>query len=99
CLRSAQDVVSSDARPSPRLPQDADRVPASVLDRGSLRGVSRSVSLACRLWCPRCGHDVAWALSARRLRECAAGVYQASTTAGTILHRTRTPLMVWFWAG
>jgi transposase-like protein len=24
--------------------------------------------------------------------------YQASTTAGTILHRTRTPLLVWFWA-
>jgi transposase-like protein len=48
--------------------------------------------------CPRCGHGSAWPLPARRLRECAACGYQASTTAGTILHRTRTPLMVWFWA-
>jgi transposase-like protein len=48
--------------------------------------------------CPRCGHEKAWALPARRLRECAKCGYQASTTAGTILHRTRTPLVVWFWA-
>lgn len=48
--------------------------------------------------CPRCDHGTAWVLSARRLRECAACGYQVSTTAGTILHRTRTPLMVWFWA-
>ena len=48
--------------------------------------------------CPRCGNEKAWALPARRLRECTACHYQASTTAGTILHRTRTPLLVWFWA-
>ena len=48
--------------------------------------------------CPRCDHGTAWVLSARRLRECAACGYQGSTTAGTILHRTRTPLLVWFWA-
>ncbi len=45
--------------------------------------------------CPRCGGEKAWALPARRLRECAACHYQASTTAATILHRTRTPLLVW----
>lgn len=39
-----------------------------------------------------------WARAARRLRECAACGCQASTTAGTILHRTRTPLPTWFWA-
>lgn len=48
--------------------------------------------------CPRCGNEKAWALPTRRLRECAACHYQASTTAGTILHRTRTPLLIWFWA-
>lgn len=48
--------------------------------------------------CPRCGHRKAWAHAARRLRECAACGYQVSTTAGTILHRTRTPLLTWFWA-
>jgi Zn ribbon nucleic-acid-binding protein len=46
--------------------------------------------------CPRCDHGTAWVLLARRLRECAACGYQGSTTAGTILHRTRTPLLVWF---
>jgi transposase-like protein len=48
--------------------------------------------------CPRCGHDKAWALPARRLRQCAKCDYQASTTAGTILHRTRTGLGLWFMA-
>jgi Zn ribbon nucleic-acid-binding protein/transposase-like protein len=48
--------------------------------------------------CPRCGSARAWMRSTRRLRECAACGYQVSTTAGTILHRTRTPLLVWFWA-
>jgi transposase-like protein len=48
--------------------------------------------------CPRCGHDKAWALPARRLRQCAKCNYQASTTAGTILHRTRTDLGLWFMA-
>jgi hypothetical protein len=48
--------------------------------------------------CPRCGHPKAWTRSTRRLRECAGCGYGVSTTAGTILHRTRTPLLVWFWA-
>lgn len=48
--------------------------------------------------CPRCGHGKAWTRSTRRLRECAGCGYGVSTTAGTILHRTRTPLLVWFWA-
>jgi transposase-like protein len=32
------------------------------------------------------------------LWQCAACRYQTSVTAGTILHRTKTPLTVWFWA-
>ena len=30
--------------------------------------------------------------------KCAACRYQASLTAGTILHNTKTPLTLWFWA-
>jgi hypothetical protein len=48
--------------------------------------------------CPSCGGERSWALPARRLRECAACGHQTSTTAGTVLHRTRLPLRVWFWA-
>jgi hypothetical protein len=36
-----------------------------------------------------------WVLASGR-RECAACGRQASVTAGTIFHRTRTPLTVWF---
>ena len=42
--------------------------------------------------CPRCGGTKAWTIATRRLRECAACGRQTSTTAGTILHRTRTDL-------
>jgi transposase-like protein len=37
-------------------------------------------------------------LSASRRWQCAACRYQVSLTAGTILHNTKTPLTVWFWA-
>ena len=36
-------------------------------------------------------------LERRHLWECAACGYQASVTAGTVLHGTRTPLTLWFW--
>lgn len=49
--------------------------------------------------CPRCGHGHAWPVSKRRvLLECAACHRQTSLTAGTVLHKTRTPLHLWFWA-
>lgn len=38
----------------------------------------------------RVSHDRRW--------QCAACRYQVSLTAGTILHNTKTPLTVWFWA-
>ncbi len=45
--------------------------------------------------CPVCEGGVGWRLSNGR-RECAACGRQTSATAGTIFHRTRTPLTVWF---
>jgi transposase-like protein len=44
--------------------------------------------------CPVCAGDRGWVLASGR-RECAACGRQASVTAGTIFHRTRTPLTVW----
>ena len=46
--------------------------------------------------CPRCGHDRAFPLRAWRRRECAKCRYQVSVTAGTVFHRTRIPLTLWF---
>ena len=48
--------------------------------------------------CPRCGHRQAYVIGSPHLWQCAACRHQTSITAGTILHRTRTPLTVWFWA-
>ena len=48
--------------------------------------------------CPRCGHGTASRIRTRRLLQCSACHHQASVTAGTIFHKTRTPLVKWFWA-
>lgn len=48
--------------------------------------------------CPRCGHQRAYAMVKHRRWKCVECRYQVSLTAGTILHNTKTPLMLWFWA-
>ena len=45
--------------------------------------------------CPRCATRAGWRLGSGRW-ECAVCGRQASVTAGTIFHRTRTPLRLWF---
>jgi transposase-like protein len=58
--------------------------------------------VACR-WpdgfvCPRCGHQRAYRLTQYRRWQCGRCRHQVSLTAETILHNTKTPLTVWFWA-
>lgn len=48
--------------------------------------------------CPACGGRRAWVLERRHLWECGDCGAQTSVTAGTVMHGTRTPLRVWFWA-
>ena len=48
--------------------------------------------------CPRCGERRAYELMKFRRWECVGCGHQVSLTAGTILHNTKTPLTVWFWA-
>lgn len=48
--------------------------------------------------CPRCGNRRAYELVESRRWQCTACRHQVSLTAGTILHNTKTPLTVWFWA-
>lgn len=45
--------------------------------------------------CPRCQGSRAW-LTRRSLRTCVACGHETSPIAGTIFHRTHTPLTVWF---
>lgn len=47
--------------------------------------------------CPRCGHKRFSFVVARRLYQCSACRYQTSVTAGTVFHKTRTPIRKWFW--
>ena len=46
--------------------------------------------------CPACSSGEAWTLPRRALFECRSCRRQTSVTAGTILHRTRLPLSLWF---
>lgn len=48
--------------------------------------------------CDRCGSQAAIELPTRRLWRCSGCRLETSATAGTVLHRTRLPLTVWFWA-
>jgi hypothetical protein len=62
----------------------------------------RAYLAACR-WpegyrCGRCEHGEAFQLPRRMLWQCTSCGHQTSVTAGTVLHRTRTPLTHWFWA-
>jgi transposase-like protein len=45
--------------------------------------------------CPRCGHQGGWRLACETI-QCPACSSQTSVTAGTIFHRTRKPLTMWF---
>lgn len=48
--------------------------------------------------CPKCSHTRACRITTRRLLQCSNCHHQVSLTAGTIFHKTRTPLVKWFWA-
>ena len=47
--------------------------------------------------CPRCGGARFSFVSSRRLYQCSTCRRQTSVTAGTVFHKTRTPIRKWFW--
>ncbi|SCW81904.1 Transposase zinc-ribbon domain-containing protein, partial [Paenibacillus tianmuensis] len=48
--------------------------------------------------CPKCEHTAFYFLETRKLYQCTRCKHQASVTAGTIMHKSHTPLLTWFWA-
>ena len=48
--------------------------------------------------CPKCGYTEYYKIKKRHLYQCKKCRHQTSVTAGTIMHRSRTPLVKWFWA-
>ena len=84
------------------LPRD-DRLPGSLLEFVRRFSTERACERFLRRWkyphgfrCPRCGHSRAWYLRTRRIDECARGGQQTSLTSGTVMHRSRKPLKLWF---
>jgi len=47
--------------------------------------------------CPKCNCVYYSYITTRELYQCCNCRYQGSITAGTIFHKTRTPLQLWFW--
>jgi hypothetical protein len=47
--------------------------------------------------CPKCGHTDAWFIQTRNMFDCKGCRAKISLTAGTIFHKTRTPLIKWYW--
>lgn len=47
--------------------------------------------------CPRCDHPEYTLIEPRHLYMCKACRHQTTLTAGTIFHKTKTPLLKWFW--
>lgn len=47
--------------------------------------------------CPRCANSEYYYITKRRLCECKKCKKQVSITSGTVFHKTRTPLVKWFW--
>lgn len=79
---------------------DFPRTLAEFQDRFASEEDCRRYLVACR-WpdgfrCPRCGENDACELATRHLLQCRSCRHQASVTAGTVLHRARVPLRLWF---
>ena len=47
--------------------------------------------------CPRCGHNETWFIRTRNILDCKSCRAKISLTTGTIFHKTRTPLVKWYW--
>ena len=48
--------------------------------------------------CPSCGGHEYYFISTRRLLQCKSCSHQVSPTAGTVMHRSKMPLLLWFQA-
>ena len=84
--------------PRPAFPTNLREFQRQFADEAACRQYLEACRWPDGFRCPRCGHERAFPLREWRRRECAKCRYQVSLTAGTVFHRTRTPLTVWFWA-
>src|SRR5713226_2617719 len=83
--------------PSP-VSEDLARIPVAVFQRRGLPTIFGRVPLVGGLRVSPMRDRRAYELVKLRRWQCAGCRHQVSLTAGTILHNTKTPLTVWFWA-
>lgn len=69
---------------------------SSFPDETACRGFLVERKWGTEFECPSCGHGAAWQSGPRFV--CRACRHETSITAGTILNRSRIPLLTWFWA-
>ena len=90
----------------PTLPRD-DSMPGTLPEFMRKFDSEEACADVVRRWkypegfrCPAidCGHPEAWYLPSRELDECKKCGHQVSLTAGTILHKSKKPLRLWFTA-
>jgi transposase-like protein len=86
------------AVPRPAFPTSLREFQRQFADEAACREYLEACRWPDGFRCPRCGQTRAFPLAAWPRRECAGCHYQVSLTAGTVLHRTKTPLTFWFWA-
>jgi transposase-like protein len=84
--------------PRPAFPTGLQQFQRQFADEEACRTYLEACRWPDGFRCPRCGHGRAFPLREWRRRECAKCRYQVSLTAGTVFHRTRTPLTLWCWA-
>lgn len=80
------------------FPQTLQEFQAAFPDEESCGEALRQARWPKGFVCPRCGHAGSSWIATRRLEQCSRCRYQCSVTAGTVFHRTRIPLLTWFWA-
>ena len=84
--------------PRPPFPASLPQFQRQFADEAACRQYLEACRWPKGFRCPRCGHGRAFPLRAGLRQECAACHYQVSLTAGTVFHRTKMPLTLWFWA-
>ncbi len=84
--------------PRPTFPRSLFELQRRFPDEASCRRYLAESRWPDGFRCPRCAHPEATELPSRFLWRCESCGLDTSVTAGTVLHRTKTPLPQWFWA-
>ena len=84
--------------PRPPYPRNVADFNRMFPDEEACVAYLAAMPLARWLPLPAVRDRTAFDLPRRRLWQCKACGHQTSVTAGTVMHRTRTPLLTWFWA-